>query len=374
VRGITFTEVTLSGVDDFGALGERWRRLEARANGSFFQSWSWTGCLVAERFPDPALVEATENGETVALALFNRRRGPLRAETLYLGESGVAAMDRLYIECNGVLTVGGRESELTPPCLHAARFGRRSPLRPRRLVLSGITDPARVAAQRIPGTVWARYSAAAPYVDLAAPRTKGGDYLAERSANTRQQIRRSDRAYAERGRLSLQRAGSAAEAHGFLDQMVPLHQASWTARSQPGCFADPFFARFHHELIDRGMPRGEIDLLRVTAGGELVGVLYNFRFGGRALAYQSGFDYAVADPRCKPGLSCHHQAIRFAAAAGLETYDFLAGDTRYKRSLADSAFMLHWVEIDSARSPRMMRRRIGNWLRARDATGMGGLR
>ena len=157
-------------------------------------------------------------------------------------------------------------------------------------------------------------------------------YIDRRSANTRQQLRRSDRAY---GALTVTRARDAAEAHAMLDAMVPLHQATWAARGAPGCFAEPFFARFHHALIDRGMPRGEIDLLQVSGEGGIVGILYNFRYRGRSLAYQSGFAYRSADARCKPGLTCHHQAIRFCSEIGLDCYDFLAGEGRYKRSLAE---------------------------------------
>ena len=57
-------------------------------HGSFFQSWTWVGCLAAERFSDPVLVEATEEGRTVALGLFNRVRRRFGPSALYLGESG----------------------------------------------------------------------------------------------------------------------------------------------------------------------------------------------------------------------------------------------------------------------------------------------
>ena len=33
-----------------------WRDLESRSDASFFQSWTWTGCLVEERFLRPGLI------------------------------------------------------------------------------------------------------------------------------------------------------------------------------------------------------------------------------------------------------------------------------------------------------------------------------
>jgi CelD/BcsL family acetyltransferase involved in cellulose biosynthesis len=113
-------------------------------------------------------------------------------------------------------------------------------------------------------------------------------------------------------------------------------------------FASADFLRFHRTLLARTLPRGEVDLLRMSAGGQTFGYLYNFRFHGRVLTYQSGFDYAAAGPHEKPGMTCHHLAIEACAAEGVDCYDFLAGADRYKTSLATGAVPLHWLEI----SPR----------------------
>ena len=208
-----------------------------------------------------------------------------------------------FIEYNGVLMARRALDVALHDCLRAARrqrIGGRRPFLPRRLVLSGVADTTLEAASAA-GPVTILRSAVAPSVDLAGLRKTGGGFLDGLSANTRYQLRRSDRAYAALGTLAVQRAATAAEAHGWLDELATLHQASWTARGFPGAFARPFFARFHHALIERGMPRGEIDLLRVTAGAQVVGLLYNFRYRGRSLSYQGGFDYAGAGRHQKPG-------------------------------------------------------------------------
>jgi len=315
-------QVRLTEVADVTALETRWRALEARSDASFFQSWTWTGCLAAERFPDPVLAEATENGETVGLALFNRRRG-----CLYLGETGAAPFDRLAIEHNGPLA--------TRPDVAAAIL--RFVAARHDAMLSGLSDAAPGLALKIQ---------AAPFADLSAP-----GYMDRRSANTRQQIRRSDRAF---GNPRIARAETEETAHAWLDKMAVPHQATWTARGEPGCFADPFFGRFHHALIARGMSRGEIDLWRIESDRGIVGILYNFRYRGRALAYQSGFAYDPADARRKPGLTCHRLAIEACQREGVLCYDFLAGDSRYKRSLADGAGTMLWVLAGPWWSPRLL--------------------
>jgi len=338
-------DVTLAPVTDFAALGERWRILEQRVTCSFFQSWTWMGCLAEERFPDPVLLEARASGETVALALFNRRRFP--REVLYLGETGNTAHDSPFIEYNAPLVAADAGPEVAAACLRAARrapVGTARAWLPRRLVLSGVDD-AGLAAARASGPVGMRRTEIAPTVDLAGLRREGRDFLDGLSANTRYQLRRSDRAYAASGALEVAPARARDDAHAWLDELAGLHQATWTQRGAAGAFATRFFTRFHHALIDRALERDEADLLRITAGERRIGFLYNFRFSGRALAYQSGFDYASAGRHEKPGLTCHHQAIRHYAGKGLRTYDFLAGEARYKRSLADGGEPLHWVTV-----------------------------
>jgi CelD/BcsL family acetyltransferase involved in cellulose biosynthesis len=347
-------EITVSGVPDFAALEAKWRDLETRSDASFFQSWTWTGCLVEQRFANPVLVEARENGQTTALALFNRV-----GERLYLGESGDPSLDDIFIEYNGVLTEAGREAALTRSCLRAARLSHS-----RRLVLNGVNTITLDAAKWV-GAVRHVRDRPAYFVDFGGGRDV---FLQRRSANTRQQMRRSDRGYAKAGAISIERAQTVPQAYAFLDRLAELHQASWVARGKPGAFANPSFAQFHRALIARGLERGEIDLLRIASGPQTIGFLYNFRYRGESLAYQSGFNHTNADRHGKPGLTCHHQAIQLAAERGADRYNFLAGDDRYKRSLADRSENLHWIEVASRYSPQFQLLRlkdyVAGWRRA----------
>jgi CelD/BcsL family acetyltransferase involved in cellulose biosynthesis len=349
--------IRLGEVSDFPALGARWRDLETRARCSVFQSWTWTGCLAAERFRDPVLMEATEGDRTVALALFNRVRGGFgQPDRLYLGESGDPAFDCPYIEHNGVLAERGREAALTEACFDAEA-------RSHILILSGVGSVGLEAARGTASRVEIIKASESPFVGLETVRAAGLDYLAGLSANTRQQIRRSDRVLAGQGVLTARTAESATEAHEWLDEMAALHQAAWKTRGMPGSFAAPFFARFHHALIQTGFPRGQIAMTQVRAGTRTIGILYNLRDAGGIRAYQSGFDYAAnLEPAAKPGMSCHHAAIRLALADGVSGYDFLAGGDRYKRSLANASRQQYWLEAGPAWSPRLLRRAISRRL------------
>jgi CelD/BcsL family acetyltransferase involved in cellulose biosynthesis len=334
-------DISLSRPPAWSALGERWRALEAQADGSFFQSWSWVGCRVADRFPDPLLLSAEWDGRCVAMALLNRHRRLPVGTRLWLNESGIPALDSVHVEHNGILAVRDmREGVLAPmlaKLLHEARD----------VMLSGI-DAAHLDAARATGAVIRErtHPAASPWIDLAAVRAHPGGHLGLLSANARQQIRRSIRRYEQADALAVRRAATLEEARAFLDGLGALHQIAWVGRGQKGAFANPAFVAFHRELLDTAWPRGEIDLLRVEAGACVLGYLYNFRWRDRVANYQSGFDYAAAESaHQKPGLTCHHLAAAMYAREGLAAYDLLAGESRYKTTLATDTAALHWVEL-----------------------------
>jgi len=349
-------------VASLARLGVEWRALEMEvADLSFFQSWSWVGCLADERYGRPVLVKVSDAGRTVGLALFNKHRG-----RLCLAESGDAALDAPFIEHNAPLCVGGA------PVL--AAILRTAAAAADGLTLNGV--PAAILAAA-PGVAFRCQRRIAPCIDLAALAGTGGDHLATLSANTRQQIRRSGRHFAAQGAMRLERAATLDAARDMLAEMIALHGASWRARGQPGAFAHPFVRRFHEALLAEAMPRGEIDLLRLSAGATTVGILYNFRLGGRVSAYQSGF--MPGGGHARPGLSCHAAAIAQALAQGERVYDFLAGADRYKLSLARDSVPLFWAETVPRWSWRGMAARLRDHVaslrgssRASSASGGGG--
>ena len=326
------------------ALGAEWRALEARAApGTVFRSWTWVGCRAGERFPRPVLLRATAEGRTVGLALFTarRRRG---WPALWLGESGNPQLDRVFVEHNGVLAEPGWADALPRwlrTAMRAPLAGSRAPLPARRTLVLGGVDDQHLAAARAVGVVRVTATRPAPYVDLGRLGPAADGYLDTLSRNTRQQLRRSDRLY---GPVQVTRA-AAGEAGDFLQALLALHARSWAASGRESSLARPEVARFLHDLVAAGLPRGEVDLLRVAAGSRAVGYLLNLRRGSWVGQYQGGFDYEGAGPQHKPGLTCHHAAIRFYAAQGAAEYDFLAGEDRYKRSLAGDARAMHWAEM-----------------------------
>jgi hypothetical protein len=349
--------------DGLAALERRWRHFALVSGASFFQDWTWVGCLAAERYPDPVLLETFREDRLVALALFNRRARRQGGESLYLHESTDPALDSTFIEHNGPLIA------IADPVLRQAVLGQlltramidpleESPCRPRRLVLSGVAPDCAGAALLTGGFVNESSTRLAPYVDFGLfPASQ--PFIERLSRNTRHQLRRSNRQYSENGDLILRRAETVETGLDYLADLIRLHNITWHARGKPGAFATPAVRRFYQALIAAGVPNGEVDMLQVTAGDDVVGYLMNFRHRGVVSAYQSGFNYGSARPHQKPGLTCHFLAIDAYRAQGIRVYDFLAGADRYKLSLANAQRWLHWLTV----APRWQARTLGTWVR-----------
>jgi CelD/BcsL family acetyltransferase involved in cellulose biosynthesis len=339
-------EFSLGAIDDLDRLGEDWRTLEARADASFFQSWTWIGTWLRS-MPEssrPQVLVGRQDAVIVALALLGRRttrrHGFVVSHGLYLTETGRNDFDALTVEYNGILA----DRRLTPEIFSAA-LAHLADAVPGwdELFLPGVREGVYESPAAAAGLA-TRVQAHQPcrFVDLAALRSSGVTLLDRLGKNTRYQIRRSKRRYEERGKLDLRLARDASEALSFFDEMKTLHQAAWTARGEPGSFANPFFEIFHRRLIEAAVASGEVQLLRLASGPQTVGVLYNFVFRGRVCNYQSGLAYED-DNAIKPGLVAHEAAIAHYGSAGADAYDFLAGDSQYKRSLGTDAVTLVWL-------------------------------
>ncbi len=335
--------------DGLRLLEQRWRAFAPEAGASFFQDWTWVGCLAAQRYPDPVLLEVFRHDRLVALALFNRRVSRHEGESLYLHESTDPVLASTFIEHNGPLVAVSDpvlRQAILADLLIKAMNDRRGPekARPRRLVLSGVGPDCAAAAVLCGGSVAESSVRVAPYVDFRLI-TPGQPFIDRLSRNTRHQLRRSNRHYAETGALTLRRAETVQTGLEYLAELIRLHDITWTARGKAGAFATPAVRRFHQALIATGVPSGEVDLLRVASGSSVIGYLMNFNHRGIVSAYQSGFNYGDAGPHQKPGLTCHYLAIESYRAAGVEIYDFLAGADRYKLSLANAQRWLHWLSV-----------------------------
>lgn len=326
-----------SPLPDLAELAPRWQALEATSDASFFLGWTWTSSWLESYPVRPDLLTITDGeGRDIALALTGRAHQPRllgRCATLSLNQSGDPAADRPYVEYNGLLAKRGLEADSTQ-AFHTA-LQRRTDWQALRL--SGIAPNSPLLGLRTHRAT--RLDSSPVYqVDLEAVRAANNDYLSLLSANTRSQIRR---AIKDHQGLPTVTTATANEAASWLDEMRALNEG----RHDDNAWEDPAFRRFLLTLARKGIPSGEVELLRFTDDGGTVGLLVNFIHRGQAMNYQSAFA-APRTAKDKPGLLCHAAAVAHYAERGLSLYSLLAGKDRYKQSLATREEALEWWVLE----------------------------
>lgn len=338
--------VTLEALPSRGVLEARWRDLEARANASFYTSWSWIGCWlqVLPAHLAPQLLVARHAGQTVGMGIVVKGKTRLLqiipVSCWFLHATGQEAIDELTIEYNGFLVENGHEIEvkhaMLDHLLHKTSVGRiEIKLASRQLDMLA-RRTAQQHSQQAAKSVIVRSTGFTSYmVNLDQVRASAKGYLPLLSGNTRSQIRRSMAAYKELGDLTIEEARTPEQARTFMTALRELHGQTWLGRGERSGFSfSPIARQFHDQMIDHGFARGEVQLLRISAGGEDIGYLYNLVHCGHVVYYQSGLRYGVLPKHDRPGLVCHSLAVEHNTQAGHHCYDFAAGNYRYKDSLS----------------------------------------
>ena len=174
--------------------------------------------------------------------------------------------------------------------------------------------------------------AGSPYIPLPA---SFDAYLAALPGPGRYFVRRSLRDFeAWAGdRVRFHRVETAADLARGMQVLMQLHAARWQHEGREGAFASPLFRAFHEAVMPELLARGVLDLRWMTVGDQPLAAIYNLVWQDGVQCYQSGRTMDVPKG-VRPGIVLHVNAIRSAMEAGLAEYDFLAGDTQYKRQLS----------------------------------------
>jgi CelD/BcsL family acetyltransferase involved in cellulose biosynthesis len=150
-------------------------------------------------------------------------------------------------------------------------------------------------------------------------------FLADQSANFRQQIRRRERKLAREHDLTYRLAEDRNTLQDDLSILFALHSARWGAASS--AFTGEREA-FHREFATTAFDRGWLRLWFLELGGQPVASWYGFRLSGVESFYQAGWDPAWA--RGSVGFVLLGHSIRAALEDGQREYRFLRGDDAYK--------------------------------------------
>jgi hypothetical protein len=337
--------INISPLPERALLEERWRELAENSPHSFFLSWPWisTWLHCVQPTVTPMLLTVSSGAQLIAAAIIVKkmiwRHGLIPVKTWVLNATGDRRFDNI---CTGheraaweeVLDhFSAREKNWdefhldgVPPWLAEAWAARGLAVRHSRQDVGRFLDLGQVRA-----------NANCSCIGLLAPRAR------TRLRHTMASVERRF------GPLVVSEATTIEEARGFFSALKELHIKRWGDQPNGDAFDRPFFERFHLELIARCFADGLVQLARVEAGAVTLGLLYNFKYHGRVLFYQSGINCAAAERGDSIGLLLHALVIDRNAQQGHAIYDMLAGDAQYKRTLAGLTMPLWWGELQADR-------------------------
>jgi CelD/BcsL family acetyltransferase involved in cellulose biosynthesis len=302
--------------DDLASRRELWERLAARSRNVFATAeWAEVWWQHFGAGSEPAFAECRrDGGEPFAiLPLHMVRRGPLRMLRLL----GHGPGDVLGPVCDGA------DAALAGQALRqaAARLPGRHP------VLVAERLPGGPISSSFGGTLLLREA----NPSLATEGRSWDEYLATRSRNLREKVRRGGRKLEKAHEVTYRLCTDPGALEADMETLLRLHRLRWgegTSFAQPPVFA------FHRDLAAAMLERGRLRLWTMELDGEPVAAWYGFRFEGIESFYQGGRDPAY--DKLSVGFQMLAKTLASAFDDGLERYDFLRGNEPYKDRFADS--------------------------------------
>lgn len=310
-------------------IESEWKELYRNSKESSpFLSWPWLNAVLNRKNSNYLVLIAKHRDKTVGLGiLFFRNHGVKRVA--YLNRTGVPALDQPWIEYNDFLLDRELEKEsrlaLIEHCYSEVKCDE--------LVVG-----ASLKATLAPFSLFFQEKRVEWYsqtyqIDLLRHKDKN-KYLSSLSNNTRYQIQRASREYENFGSSQIEKAKTLGQAEEWLRNAAPHHIERWGDTRVGSGFQNPYFVTFHNELIRDCFNEGMIDLLTIRFGNKVIAYLYNFIVGKTVFFYLSANVYSKDIRYSKPGLVAHTLAIEYYLNNGFDTYDFMGGESQYKRSLA----------------------------------------
>ncbi len=317
-------------------LRDAWVALEARSKSSFFLSWLWMGTWLECFVDDFYVIEARDNALTIGLGILIKKPVTLfimpSKHKYYLHRTGIAEYDQIWIEYNDFLLDQTNEQNIRDCMVEHLVYS----VNKFDAIVIGASHKSKFSHIERLGlrkrTIWETNNYA---LNLSKLKQDNQSVLQFLSRNSRYQILRSIRKYSEMGELHYEKASTIEQAKEMLQIAKPLHLARWGKKMSKSGFSNNSFLAFHHQLIERGLDSGSVELYHIKVGQETLSIMYNFKHDNRVYFYLCAINYQYTSAQYKPGLVSHYLLINKALEEGCESYDFMGGAARYKETFSD---------------------------------------
>jgi CelD/BcsL family acetyltransferase involved in cellulose biosynthesis len=310
----SFDEISIEPIGRLEDVRQDWTRL-AEGSGHPFATWEWNS-LWWQRFG--------EGRELHSFACRDRHGETLAILPLYVASTRPVRLARFL----------GYADLQSPVCEPRHRDLAAWAM----LELTRDRDGCRaISAERLPADqgwgerLGGRLTGGGPDPALRFEGRGWEEFLASKSRNFRQQVRRRERRLVDEHGLSFRLADDPERLPSDMEALFRLHGARWGERST-GVF-EGSRGEFYRDFAGVALRCGWLRLWIAEIDGEPVAAWYGVRFAGSEWYFQAGRVQRFDDLSLGFVLLVH--TIREACQAGVESYRFLAGGEEYKWRFAN---------------------------------------
>jgi len=317
--------------DDFLGIERDWVALQELSNCHYYLTWNWIGSWIKQCEAPIYLLKASLNDQVVGLAfIFEKKRrvfGIYPVTQWWLNRTGDDKYDQVWIEYNDLLIKKNVENEVRARMLSY-------------LAKNNVWDEfiLGMTSKKVEDD----FNSLSKYKRVVIEdygyqvnlNKIEDSYLKEVvSRNTRQKINQTCKLLTQQGSLDFSVLTSTKEKLDSLKLIKRYHVKRWGDTSTPSGFLNITFSN----CIEEQLKSENTEIARLTLNSRAIAYLVNYIYRGRIYFYLS----ALTDEfngKIKLGLYMHSLTIEFYKAKNMSVYDFLAGESRYKKSLSNASY------------------------------------
>jgi len=326
---------------DKTSIASKWQSLEHNSNTNVFLSWQWISNwldLVTDKI---FLIEAHRDNKVVGLGFFVEKTrkvfGCISVKQWWLHRTGIQQQDQIWVEYNDFLLDKSCSVVVREQMIKAvAGF---DPSVKEVIIGLSATENLDYFTHSFAKLNFLGSNTVETSGYLASLSCLNGDSLRKSlSKNTRTQITRSKKILQNQGKLSFEVFSAPQKLIELYPKIASIHIDKWQATNEGSGFSNPLFEGFHH-LMALNSKNNMVQIAVLTLNEVELGYLVNFVYNNKVYFYLSALQ-KNPDNKIKIGLTLHSEAMRYYAEQGIESYDFLGGDARYKKSLSNEKYGL----------------------------------
>lgn len=332
---------TLATQSDVEALAPLWKTTFSQSNTSFFLSWRWIKPFALQALEKGYRVHAiqasSKDSTPLGLAIFcersQTRHKVFRYNQLFLHKTGDDVLDKTWIEYNDFL-LNAEHEQTTRVAMwqfinshfnHIDEF------------VVGLSTRDTISNTK---RILPKYFSWDYIVDtglvLTTPKNELPKYKSKQLTSN---IKRSNKLLAASS-TSVVISDDNNDFLQALESISPMHKATW--KQESGFYLEEFkqYLAMLTEVQDETRLVSALLKTQERVVAALIGFVHNETF-----YYYLSVNETSENNKVKHGLSLHHYVIEWCAKQGINRYDFLAGDYRYKRSFTNESIEFSYTHF-----------------------------